>query len=426
MTAVKGDLNSLFFNPAGLAFVGEGHFDVSATAGAGLSRGFLAVNPLVYIEQQYDSTYSPTQTYWYALPNTPDGSLPEASSWAEMVSILEANGLGPAEKQQIADDANAASWGSLKDYDQYNAYKDRYYRMQAYKQTSDTRLELSPRVWVGGPGWGAVLVVQLKYVPAISTFTGGSSVVSYQVAKQLGAVAGLGLNLGPLAVGATLKALNRSTFDTKTTTLSQMNGPPLQVLAGSLGDAFSVQGRYDLGVGVGALASLGPLNVGLSVSNLLPFLDSSQAGTPFLDALMAGTDFGVSVMPYEANDSGFQLPIRLVGAVDLHGLGSDTQRDLAAGAELGIDAWGFFQAVVRGGYRQPLPGPLATLASQFDPQKGQLYAGATAKLLFLKVEVAGTLPVVSLGSLPGSGSRQTDLHDPVLLGGAQATITLAF
>jgi hypothetical protein len=337
MTAVNDDMNTLFFNPAGLAF---------------LKRNYLNVN-VAYGNSEYTN--------------------------------------------------------SLRIYTEYIPVDKAH--MSAYSSNA-----LQPNLVIGGKGWGLALTSDYAYyMPFIDEKMAADFEQTTYVSRRIGAVGGFGLNLGPLAVGANLKYYTYSDYGVAYPVREGLESIIGKVLVGNGIDIAGV--TYQMDVGLGALVTLGTLNVGAYYGNMMPFLTKVINKEPYnLDAYLGDCfktmSVGASFMPSNDKFSKGKLPVDLVASLDLKNLGDNDKRELCAGAEFGFDVFNILVATARVGYKQALPTSSFSaeeMIAAFTPENAEVSVGATAKVAMAKADVSILVPLDMLASdLSGSSSQNWD------------------
>ena len=335
MTAVNDDMNTLFFNPAGLSFLRRRYLTVEAGLG---SSAFTSSSTSATTVNSSGSSTTTTN-----------------------------NGATTAEPQC-------------------------YY----------TPMIVQPKVVLGGKGWGVALTADyLSYMT--NDYEDALTDLPIYTSRRIGAVAGLGFNLGPVAVGANMKYYSYSSYEF---TVSKDNldvaDMATQMLVGP-GFEFS---DWEMGVGLGALVTLGSLNVGAYYDNMMPFINALASGEDYsLDAYVRDCfetmSLGVSWMPSDNKFGTFKSPITLLATADLKNLGSNSDRELCAGVEAGLDLWNFLVATARLGYTQALATStfsMEALMDAFDPDNGEISAGITAKFAMAKVDLSMMTPLGMIAS----------------------------
>jgi hypothetical protein len=360
MTAVNDDMNTLFFNPAGLAFLRKGYLNVNLGLGSSM---FDQYNGSPDFQRQH-----------------PDKRL---------------------------------HMGNFED--------DFYY----------TANPIQPNVVLGGKGWGLALTADyLAYVRNHDeTEAVANADLPLLVSRRIGAVGGLGFNLGPVALGANVKYYTYSDYGM--TFKADLGNNDYAALASRffLGNGVDLAAAtYEMDVGVGAVVTLGMFNVGAYYGNMMPFINAvinkeSYSFDAYLGDCFKTMSLGASFMPSNDKFSSFKLPIDLLATVDLKNLGDNDERELCAGAEVGIDLWNFLVATARVGYSQALPTTtfsIEEMAAAFTPENGEITAGATAKVAMAKVDLSIQAPVTYvLGRITDSPYTWQEIK-------ARATVSLCF
>jgi hypothetical protein len=226
------------------------------------------------------------------------------------------------------------------------------------------------------------------------------------VHKDQGFLVAAGLRLGIIGVGANFKFITR-----KTDTLYYYGdefeyGPPedlpMELLLGSDSEVDGIS-RYELGIG--GLATIGPINVGAYIDNLLFFLNSGEDG--------ASTDFagifdtmsvGVSWTPFDVKTEERRGILNAIATADLKNFGSNEGRELAAGVEAGLNLGNVITASARAGYRQPLPGTLQSMMDSLDPEIAEYSVGLGAKMLFGAIDITAVFPADMVLDPPMTGT----------------------
>ena len=266
-----------------------------------------------------------------------------------------------------------------------------------------------PRLLIGGKGWGLALTADyLSYLSNGIAYSdeelmSGSVQLPAYVSRRIGAVAGLGFNLGPLAIGANMKYYNYGSYDFM---VSPANlDPSLLLPALFVGNGFDFD-DWEMSVGLGAIITLGSLNVGAYYDNMMPFINAIASGEDYsLEAYLLDCfetmSLGLSWMPTNDKFSEAKLPVDLLATIDLKNLGSNSERELCAGVEAGLDLWNFLVATARLGYRQDLSTEEFTmdaLVAAFAPENGELSGGVTAKFAMAKADLSLMLPMGALSA----------------------------
>ena len=254
----------------------------------------------------------------------------------------------------------------------------------------------------GGPHWGVALTGDYVATPNFSAFEGYSTTLQYDVTRELGAIAGLGFNFGPLAIGANAKYYNSAVYSiTSYKFHDAIKGPPEASFFEEL-LTTNPDGSSDstVEVGLGAILTLGTLNAGIYNDNIMPFINKDEFeaiyGGDYAKAFLSTMNFGVSWMPSDNKFGKSKVPLVLLASADLKNFGDETNRQLCAGLESGLNAGDFLVLLARVGYTQPLLGPLDTMFDNLNVSQGYATFGTTAKFWFAKFDLAFTMPMTVL------------------------------
>ncbi|MEI8094382.1 MAG: hypothetical protein WCG80_09235 [Spirochaetales bacterium] len=393
MTALGDDMNTLFYNPAGLAYLRKGFFDTELNASASFNKGLLGIPSLPDVQERTGFAYADNAKHYAYWDNFLGAWIPVdfAVYRTELTALMTELGR------------DAASFDSLSPGDKYLLYRQYYASYSAYDNLSNFGpLDLRPRVLLGGRFWGLALLGDYHVALLPTGYAGLDTPIEVSVQRTLGAVAGLGLPLGPVAVGANLRYFTTSHYDAflGLKELSNPGGPSLVSVLGPSQTNFGADSSLQVGLGV--VFTLGILNAAAYNANVLPFLDKAYNGE-LATALLSTTTVGFSVMPSDDKFSDTTNPFWLAADLDLSRVGDVNLRQLAAGVEAGIKASGL-EALLRLGYQQPLPGEYRTMISTFDPLLGAVTAGFSTKLLVVRASVSATLPLLLAYELGTYGS----------------------
>jgi hypothetical protein len=416
MTAMGDDMNALFYNPAGLAFVRKSYFNVEANANISLNKGAIINGGLPYVYTDYTGT-----NYVYYDDFT--GSTLSFDFEQYKSEIMDfASQLG-----------SNKTWADMTDADKYKLYQKYQSARSTYDSLGDMNpITANPRVIIGNKHWGLSAFGEYALNPDFPAgYKGLSSQFQYNVTRRLGAVAGIGLDFGPIAVGANAKYVQDATYS-KAFDFSQMyeKGPQWSDIQDlfthkidvSAGDTESTT----IEVGLGALFTLGTLNVGIYNDNIMPFLNEDTKTLDYGVAFMNKMNFGVSWMPSDNKFKNQKVPLVLLFSADLKNFGDEVNRQLCGGVETGLNAGDFLQALLRFGYTQPLPGTYAEMSKSFNTDLGSVSLGATAKLWFAKFDAAFTLPVSVLKDINNMSGSVSDAERLQRFGTISVTFSAAF
>jgi hypothetical protein len=273
----------------------------------------------------------------------------------------------------------------------------------------------NPRAIIGGRNWAASAFAEYSLTPVYAAgSTNANAELEYQIDRRIGAIAGFGFALGPIAIGANAKytqdASYRQSLDLSGSGLSGQN------IEGILTHKIDTTlGEYEsdprLEVGLGAILTMGTANLAIYNDNVMPFLDKTNTA-PFLESFLNTMNFGLSLMPSDNKFQAKRSPFAFMATADFKNFGNIYTRKLCAGIEVGLNASDLFEALFRFGYTQNLPGRLSEMARAFRPENGIVSAGATLKLLLLKVDAACSIPVGVISGManwnPSDAERAMD------------------
>jgi len=384
VTAVGDDMNALFYNPAGLAFLRKDYFNMEGNAALTANRSF-------------DEPFSNALRDIYAVNG--DGNIPHYYyTWVNSDDPREEFFFGIDDQPYLEEltalaQANGDTYESLNDGWKRAYYQQLVYRNAAYNAINS--ITGNPRVTLGGPNWGVSGFADYVLTPSHLPGTiNANTVLDYSVLRQLGVTAGLGIKLGPIAVGANATYVQDAIYDASLRFAGEAEDTAdiLELLSHQAQNADA-----SFTVGLGALFTVGLANIAVYNDNVMPFLDQDST-TPFLDAFLDTTTFGLAFMP---SDNKFESQKELfvfMSTADFKNVGDDVNRQLCAGLEAGINIGDFIVALVRAGYTQRLPGPYAKMANAFNIDNGTVSLGATAKFWMLKLDASYSIPVGYIGN----------------------------
>lgn len=348
MTAVNDDMNTLFYNPAGLAFLRKSYFIVAPDIQVTQHSSML-------ISYDYSSDDQGNGYYGYYYYRDGQRYLVDNATVINGV-VLDLNGDGIVSPEEISSYNSCFAIGPIV---------------------------ISPRLIIGGKYWGTALIGDYQLNPYLS---GDRNY--FLVDRTLSAVAGLGFNLGPVALGANVRYSRESNYSIS---LQQYDGPSTIIGVFSPDSEGVTNYEPELKIGAGALVTLGTLNLGLYNADVMAIIDNGD------DPLYA-TNLGVSWMP---SDNKFQkkFPLSLAAAADIKNLGSSSSRSLNMGLEIGLNAGDFLVVLARAGYSQPFGMGLELSdldLAEFSVNDGTINIGATAQLWFAKVDLSMAVPMSTL------------------------------
>jgi len=385
MTAVGDDMNALFYNPAGLAFLRKGYLNVEGNAALTANRSF-------------DEPFSNALRDIYAVAGA--GNVPTYYyTYAEGEDPLDEFVFGVDDLPYLAQLTELAQANGEIDYESLiPGWKRAYYQQLVYRNDSYNAINSitgNPRVTLGGPHWGVSGFADYTLTPSIIPGTNNANtVLDYSVLRQMGVTAGLGIKLGPIAVGANARYVQDAIYDAsfRFEGGEQDTADIMEVLTHQATNSAST-----FTVGLGALFTVGMANLAVYNDNVMPFLDQDNT-TPFLDAFLDTMTFGLAFMPSDNKFESRKSLLVFMSTADFKNVGDDVNRQLCAGLEAGINLGDFIVGLVRAGYTQRLPGPYAEMANAFNIDNGTVSLGATAKLWVLKLDASYSIPVGFIGN----------------------------
>lgn len=385
MTAVGDDMNALFYNPAGLAFLRKGYLNVEGNAAVTANRSFdepfsNALRDIYTIADghggyQYFYTYAPGEAddeeFFFGVDDQP--------YLAQLTELAQAN--GEADYENLID-----------------GWKRAYYQQLVYRNNSYNAINSitgNPRVTLGGPHWGISGYTDYMLTPSILPgTTNAQTVLDYSVFRQMGVTAGMGLKLGPIAIGANARYVQDAIYDA---TFRFAGEAEDKVDIMELISHRAENSDATFTVGLGALFTVGIANLGVYNDNVMPFLDQDN-NTPFLDAFLDTMTFGLAFMPSDSKFESKKSLLVFMSTADFKNVGDAVNRQLCAGLEAGINLGDFIVGLVRAGYTQRLPGEFSQLVDAFNIDNGTVSLGATAKLWVLKLDASYSIPVGLIGN----------------------------
>ncbi|MFZ4617336.1 MAG: hypothetical protein ACOYM2_14225 [Rectinemataceae bacterium] len=402
MTAVTDDANALLYNPAGLAFLRKGYLVVEGMGGLSASLGGFETNSALPEVSQTITQGSSGQTYGYSY----------FDRFLGISRPFDFESVRPGLSAFIAGVDPSVSWDSLSGPDKLAWYQKYSNLESAYRGfRSFGPLVANPTLELGGRYWALSFAADLAASPQFPLgFTGTDTTMNISLWRNIRAVGGLGFNLGPLAFGGNLRYQSfGSTI--KKSSLAEFSQDPQALLVSLLpeflsGDMDPASLETSIKAGLGALLTVGPLNMGLYENNLLGFLEKGSSADPAA-ALLNNLNAGFSFMPSDWKSGTYRFPLVFQASVDVQKLGDDRNREFKSGVEAGLDLGDTIVILVRAGYGQPLPGHLSEIATGFDAQRGTLSGGLTAKLSLLRLDGFAELPMSTLLRLGGPTASGT-------------------
>ncbi|MEI6388094.1 MAG: hypothetical protein WCQ50_15815 [Spirochaetota bacterium] len=382
MTAVTDDMNTLFYNPAGLSFLRKAYLGADMNTSSSINQGLLAVPVLPDVRSRLGG-----HNYAYY-----DSFLGSYVPFDFGIYRAEISGL-------MNESTFVKDYDSSTEDEKFQFYRQYFALRATYDSLGDIGpVELHPRLTLGGRYWGLALVGDYRMDPVFTQgYQGHDTVIDVAVERNLGGVAGVGIQLGPLALGANVRYINTSSYVVpfgldgliglaggRQQDLSTLS--PLLYNSDGLGPVNTLQ------AGLGIMFTMGMMNLSAYNANVLPFLDKANSGVEFGTAFLNTMNLGLSFMPSDDKFNKRKFPLVFTADMDFRNAGDERKRELSAGMEAGLNAGEFLVALVRIGYGQHLPGKFADMIREFDPELGYVTGGVTAKLALVKVEVAASLP----------------------------------
>ena len=385
MTAVGDDMNALFYNPASLAFLRKGYFTIEGNAALTANRSF-------------DEPFSTAMGDIYAFGDG-HGVYQFFYTYADGEDSEEEFFFGVDDQPYLDQLTELAQTNGETDYENLiEGWKRAYYQQLVYRNNSYNAINsitANPRVTLGGPHWGVSAYADCLATPAITPgTTNANTVLDYHVFRQMGVTAGMGLNIGPVAIGANATYLNDAFYDTSFRFAGEAEDmADILELVSHTAEAADTSFK----VGLGAIFTVGIANLGVYNDNVMPFLDKDN-DTPFFDAFLDTMTFGLSFMPSDNKFEEKKSLLVFMSSADFRNVGDAVNRQLCAGVEAGINLGDFIVGLVRAGYTQQLPGEFSQLVEAFNIDNGTVSLGATAKLWVLKLDASYSIPVGYIGN----------------------------
>ena len=380
-TAVVDDMSAMYMNPAGLAYLDH------STLLVGLGFNMEMKKRLMYSDQELPWPWEEWR----------DGGLYYAY-WDDFLGTdvffdpsLYGFPYDPEDNNSYVQAVQA-----------YIAWREAYGFFEFAESTSN--IYLLPRVAYAANSWGISTISESAVDFATEAgYFGEDTPLDTIVSRKQGMLGALGLDFGPLAVGASLKYYKNTRYVLSYSISEFSDGPP---------DNFMSQiffgpedGNYEesegvLELGLGGLFTLGDLNVGAYLDNFLFFLGDDEDKPGLFDSM----SLGFAWMPSYNRLTGKRNPINLIAALDLRNIGSQENRELSAGLEAGLNLGRVIMINARTGYAQGLAGPLGDAFSSIDPYLGTYSIGFGLKVLAAELNIAFTFPPDMLFD-PPQGNR---------------------
>ncbi len=253
------------------------------------------------------------------------------------------------------------------------------------------RFTFIPRAIYAERGWAVGALIDRHLYPISFDEESGNFVM--EVEQKLGLAAGMGINLGPLAVGGNVRLFKDHKTTLAENTLGMTDSDFFSLL---LFEGFSdtLEAENKIEVGAGALVTLGSLSAGIYIDKLLDILEGADGDgyEGVLGSALQTANVGVAFEPFSQKTARRRGLLNIMLAADLKNLGDDDMRVFSAGTEVGLRLGNAITASARLGYSQPLPGELADAFSGYNPDDGEIAFGIGAKALALDLNFAMTMP----------------------------------
>jgi len=423
MTAVNDDMNSLFYNPAGLAYLREKFYlQADGNVAFRINQGTFATEeslPQVWYDSYSESYQCYSDFYNQNVDFDFDAFYDSGTSLATHFQAF------------VAENVPGTAWTDLTGQQKNDLYSSFRQLRTFYDEFQNVKpIRVSPRLVLGGPHWGLAFLGDFLAIPTLGAYANEMTPASLLVDRTLGAVAGLGLKFGALALGVNAKYLMDSTYMVTVDDYASFanDGPPEDFITALFSPENTIDNTTRVELGFGSVLSLGTLNLGVYEGNLLPFLQEDYAaqGDNFFGALLDAMNFGLSWMPSDNKYAKSRSPLTLILTADLKNFGDEVNRQLCAAAEMGLDVPKVLAIMGRVGYTQLLPGTLDEMFSSFEPDNGYLTAGITGRVWIANINLAFKLPVEVFSEMWRLNGTMTEEERAQEFGTVTATVSLRF
>lgn len=238
------------------------------------------------------------------------------------------------------------------------------------------------------------LSVVSKYFMEIEPVSGG---YQFDVIKRNSLQVGTSLGLGPLSLGATIRATKEDTRQHIEVPSDEPVGiliPFLQNVI--LGDYSSTLARERVVMGVGALLNLGSFSVGAYSDEFIDFMYNQTSEIKLdVDTILRDLTVGVAYQSPTYDSFGNYRALQFTAAADLARIGDDLNRKISIGTEANLRFLQYMQLSVRLGYQEPVE-QLDELLFGLSLTEGDYSIGVGAVLPFLKFDAALMIPSEAL------------------------------
>ncbi len=396
-TAVADDVDALFYNPAGLAYLYGTNLKVGTSFLFDTNSALALLVPYDYRDKDFGfSLWDLRYDYDYGT----------------VYKDLNSNW-----KMDSGEGIDLDTYGFSNDWDGIEAMQEWYMGVVpavSVLHGAFDAMRVFPNVAYGGRNFGVGLLGGVTIRPFDVPYGTDTLEYGFEITQKNGIIAGLGYEFGPIAVGANLKYFNESVtrFGLPSSSFTEFEAYAAALAPDAIGlqdalyailveDAVALPGfgENHLEVGLGTMATLGSITIGVYVDSILGIVLDEEGEikkdlTEMIGEAAKTANIGVSFDPSMKKLYGRDSFINLIASVDLKNIGDDDNRFLNIGGEFGIHLGQLAQADVRAGYKQYLTGPLDSILEKdiIDIERGELSFGAGMKLLFGEMNIAATVP----------------------------------
>ncbi len=220
----------------------------------------------------------------------------------------------------------------------------------------------------------------------------------FNVGKFNSLVFGLSTGLGPISLGANIKATK---YDYKNNPVEFPKEEPISLIIPFiqeviLNDYNSSDPDENVSMGVGALLDIGNFSLGVYSDQFLDFMygDDSEIKLD-LDNIVKGLDVGIAYQSDNYDKFGNYRVFQFTLAADVHDLGDDDNRIFAMGSETNLRLFEYMQLAIRLGYQQEIE-EIDDLLFGISMVEGDYSVGIGAILPFMKFDAAATIPAEAI------------------------------
>jgi hypothetical protein len=345
-TSIADDQNTLFFNPAGLAFIDDDILFTDIGGTVTFNNQFLEGSSTY----EYPNIYPGEDGYYY---------------YFDEFTYTETE-FDPADYDLTytnQEEYQAACQAYMEFYDIYTLYND-FSIINSIRGTGSYGYIAQ--------NWGVAQTENIILVPMIGTFAGVDTSLDLYAVKLSGYHSGLGINLGGVALGGRFSYVEQKAYGFFHTLEDYQSGSAMS-LSELMGINIATEDNNYFVLSLGAMIDSGPLTLGATIDDALIFsANSDECILNTLEKLNIGASFN------PLKDLEF---LNFIAAMDIRNLGSDESRTLNLGLEAELDIF-IADTTLRLGYIQPIPGDLSEVFYDIDPRDGLLTAGAGLRLFF--------------------------------------------